>query len=55
VRSPKTLQPLAHTLLIPNHAIKNSMDEAIESLMLECELNETGVAPPGSSAKCQKR
>ena len=55
VLSPKTLQPLAHTMLIPNHAIKNSMDEAIELLMLECELNETGVAPSGSSAKRQKR
>jgi hypothetical protein len=55
VRSPKTLQPLVHTLLIPNHALKKSMDEAIESLMLDCELNETGVASSGSSAKRQKR
>ena len=50
VRSPKTLQPLVHTLLIPNYALKKSMDEAVESLMLECELNETGVAPSGSSS-----
>ena len=54
VRSPETLQPLVHTLLIPNHALKKSIDEAIESLMIECKLNETGVSPSGSSAKRQK-
>jgi len=35
VRSPKTLNDLAHTMLIPNHALKKSMDEAIAALMLE--------------------
>jgi hypothetical protein len=35
VKSPKTNERLAHTMLTPNYGLKASIDEAIENVMLE--------------------
>jgi hypothetical protein len=45
VKSPMTIERLAHTMLTPNYALKASIDEAIENVMRE--LRQAPPARPG--------